>query len=123
MDEIFKTKVKVVKNAIIIVGVMAVLSAIFLTNKNPVLIGLVFGLLISILCFEQLSLAITKAMELPPEKAQIFVGIRYFIRLFIYGAVLYISLKADYISVIGTLLGLISIKISIVLSALFDGFR
>lgn len=118
MDELFKMKVKIIKNAVIIVGVMAILTVLFISDKNPVLIGLIFGMLISILCFEQLSVAVMKAVELSPDKAQVFVGVRYFIRLFIYAAVIYVSLKADYISVIGALMGLISIKMSILLSTM-----
>ncbi|MGB5822503.1 MAG: ATP synthase subunit I [Proteocatella sp.] len=123
MEKLFKTKVGIIKNAIIIVSIMALLTVLLITEKSQVLTGLIFGLLISILCFEQLSAAIIKAVELPPEKAQLFVGIRYFIRLFIYAAVLYISIKADYINVIGTLAGLISIKLSILFSTVTKGFK
>lgn len=123
MDKLFKTKVMVVRNAIIIAGILAVLTVLFIPDKKPMLMGLLFGLLISILSFEQLSAAITKGVELPPEKAQLFVGIRYFIRLFIYAAVLFISIKADYINVIGTLAGLVSIKLSILASTMTNGFR
>lgn len=123
MEKLFKTKVRIIKNAIIIVGILSMVTVFFINEKSQMLTGLIFGLLISILCFEQLSAAITKAVDLPPEKAQVFVGLRYFIRLFIYAAVLYISIKADYINVIGTLMGLVSIKLSILFLTVTNGFR
>jgi len=123
MEKLFKTKVRIIKNAIIIVGILSMVTVFFINEKSQMLTGLIFGLLISILCFEQLSAAITKAVDLPPEKAQVFVGLRYFIRLFIYAAVLYISIKADYINVIGTLMGLASIKLSILFLTVTNGFR
>ena len=123
MDELFATKLKVVRNAIFIVATIAALSVIFYEDWTEVVIGLSFGLLISVLCFELLSASISKAVSLDPGKAQVYAGSRYFIRLLIYAVVLLISIKADYINVIGTILGLSAIKISIMISGVFDVFR
>ncbi|WP_028828860.1 ATP synthase subunit I [Proteocatella sphenisci] len=123
MDELFVTKLKVVKNAIFLMAAVMVASLVFFDNWTAFITGLVFGLLISILCFELLSGSIVKAVSLPPEKAQIFAGSRYFIRLVIYAVVILISIKADYINVIGTILGLSSIKMSIVISAILSNFK
>lgn len=120
MDELFKTKAVVVKNAILITAVGAILIFFLSKNYMPYLTGMLFGFLISVLCFQQMSIAISKAVNLPPEKAQIFIGIRYFIRLFIYGMVIYISIKADYINLLGTIFGLLSLKLSIVFSGFFN---
>lgn len=119
MDELFRAKTTIVKNAIIITAVGAVITFFVSKNYMPYLTGMLFGFLIAVLCFQQLSMAISKAVNLPPGKAQIFVGTRYFIRLIIYGMVIYISIKADYINLIGTLYGLLSIKLSIILSGIF----
>lgn len=117
MDELLKTKTLIIKNAIIITSVGAVVAIFFSENHMPYIKGMLFGFLIAVLCFQQLSLSISKAVNLPPDKAQFFVGTRYFIRLFIYALVIYISIRADYINLIGTLFGLLSIKISIVISS------
>lgn len=119
MDELFRAKTTIVKNAIIITAVGAVITFFVSKNYMPYLTGMLFGFLIAVLCFQQLSMAISKAVNLPPGKAQIFVGTRYFIRLIIYGMVIYISIKAEYINLIGTLYGLLSIKLSIILSGIF----
>ncbi len=119
MDELFKTKTVVVKNAILITAVGAIMIFFLSKNYMPYLTGMLFGFLIAVLCFQQMSIAISKAVNLPPEKAQIFIGIRYFIRLFIYGMVIYISIKADYINLLGTIFGLLSLKMSIIFSGFF----
>lgn len=120
MDELFRTKTVVVKNAMIITSVGAILIFFLSKNYMPYLKGMIFGFLIAVLCFQQMSIAISKAVNLPPEKAQIFIGIRYFIRLFIYGLVIYISIKADYINLLGTIFGLLSLKMSIILSSVLN---
>lgn len=120
MDELFRTKTVVVKNAILITAVGAILTFFLSKNYIPYLMGMLFGFLIAVLCFQQMSMAISKAVNLPPEKAQIFIGIRYFIRLFIYGLVIYISIKADYINLLGTIFGLLSLKLSIIFSGFFN---
>lgn len=120
MDELFRTKTVVVKNAILITAVGAILTFFLSKNYIPYLMGMLFGFLIAVLCFQQMSMAILKAVNLPPEKAQIFIGIRYFIRLFIYGLVIYISIKADYINLLGTIFGLLSLKLSIIFSGFFN---
>ena len=116
MDELSKAKITIVKNAIIITSIGAAVTFFISKNYMPYLTGMLFGFLIAVLCFQQLTISISKAVNLPPNKAQIFVGTRYFIRLIIYGMVIYISISADYINLIGTLFGLLSIKLSIILS-------
>lgn len=123
MDELFATKLKIVKNAIFLMAAVTVASVLFFDNWTAFIMGLVFGLLISILCFELLSGSIAKAVSLSPEKAQIFAGSRYFIRLLIYAAVILISIKADYINAIGTIIGLSSVKMSIVITGILSDFK
>ena len=123
MDELFVTKLKIVRNAIFMMATAAVISIFTYDGWTEFVTGIVFGLLISILCFELLSSAVVKAVNLPPEKAQIYAGTRYVIRLVIYAAVIFISIRADYINVVGTILGLSSIKLSIVISGALDGLK
>ena len=123
MDELFATKLKIVRNAIFMMATAAVISIFSYDGWTEFVTGIVFGLLISILCFELLSSAVVKAVNLPPEKAQIYAGTRYVIRLVIYAAVIFISIRADYINVVGTILGLSSIKLSIVISGALDGLK
>ena len=123
MDELFATKLKIVRNAIFMMATAALISIFSYDGWTEFVTGIVFGLLISILCFELLSSAVVKAVNLPPEKAQIYAGTRYVIRLVIYAAVIFISIRADYINVVGTILGLSSIKLSIVISGALDGLK
>lgn len=114
MQELFQTKTKIIINSAILIFILAIVAVIFLSNPKPIILGLVFGFLIGVLMFQQMYLAISKAVLLPPEKAPAFMGVRYGIRFLIYGGVLYISLLNPNLSILGTFLGLISIKISIV---------
>ncbi|MBP6143274.1 MAG: hypothetical protein KAZ42_00830 [Proteocatella sp.] len=123
MDELFATKLKIVRNAIFLMATAAALSVVLYDGWTAFVTGIVFGLLIAVLCFELLSSAVIRAVNLPPEKAQIYAGTRYIIRLVIYAAVIFISIKADYINVVGTILGLSSIKLSIVISGILDGLK
>ena len=123
MDELFATKLKIVRNAIFLMATAAALSVVLYDGWTAFVTGIVFGLLRAVLCFELLSSAVIRAVNLPPEKAQIYAGTRYIIRLVIYAAVIFISIKADYINVVGTILGLSSIKLSIVISGILDGLK
>lgn len=123
MDELFATKLKIVRNAIFLMATAAALSVVLYDGWTAFVTGIVFGLLIAVLYFELLSSAVIRAVNLPPEKAQIYAGTRYIIRLVIYAAVIFISIKADYINVVGTILGLSSIKLSIVISGILDGLK
>ena len=123
MDELFATKLKIVRNAIFLMATAAALSVVLYDGWTAFVTGIVFGLLIAVLCFELLSSVVIRAVNLPPEKAQIYAGTRYIIRLVIYAAVIFISIKADYINVVGTILGLSSIKLSIVISGILDGLK
>lgn len=118
MDELIKTKKIIIKNAAIINAIGAILIFFIAKNYMPYLKGIVFGFLIAVLCFQQLSIAICKAVNLPQGKAQIFLGIRYLIRLFIYGLVIYISIVADHVNAIGTIFGIMSIKLSVIFSGI-----
>lgn len=116
MQELFNTKTKIIINSAIVTAIMAILAVIFISNPKPIFLGLLFGYLIGVLMFEQMFLAISKAVLLDPSKAPVFMGVRYTIRFLIYGIVLYISIINPNVHIIGTFLGLVSIKIAIVIT-------
>ena len=52
MDELFATKLKIVRNAIFLMATAAALSVVLYDGWTAFVTGIVFGLLIAVLCFE-----------------------------------------------------------------------
>lgn len=82
--------------------------------------GFIFGGFIGILNFMQLARTVEKAVKMNPGSAQAYASISYFIRFVIMAVVLIVSLKADYINALATVIGLLSIKFIILVTNMFD---
>jgi ATP synthase I chain len=97
-----------------------IVAASFFLFKDPqaFILGLIFGSAISVLNFIELANTLNRAVHMPPEKAQSFTVIKYFIRYIVTAVVLFVSIVAPYINVLGTILGLVIIKIIILISNL-----
>ncbi|CAH2215011.1 ATP synthase subunit I [Tepidibacter aestuarii] len=108
--------IKVMVVVFVLVVIVAFLTDMF---SKELLCGLAFGSIFSILNLRLLSLALEKAVNMNPGKAQGYVLSRYIMRLIITALVLLISLKATYINIIGTIIGLLLPKISILIVNLF----
>ena len=100
---------------LIIIGILLA-TATF--NKAAVL-GLLLGSVFSIINFRLLAITIEKAVEMDPGRAQMYAGTRYMVRLLITGIIVLLALKAPYLNVITTLVGLFLSKIA----ALYVGIR
>ncbi len=68
----------------------------------------------------ELSKTLSRAVQLPPDKAQSYTTRKYFLRYVIYGVVLWVSIQADYIHVLGTIVGLLLIKVVLLTTNLFN---
>lgn len=113
-------QIKVAKGVLLINLIIAIISIFAFDTWLPFIRGLAFGTFIGILNFRLLALTIEKSVQLPPNKAQMYAGSRYIIRYLITAVVLIVSLKADYINVIGTIIGLVSIKAVVLRMGLFN---
>ncbi len=120
MSETTDLKINVYKYTIILACVAAGFLVFFIEDYVPLIYGLIFGTLIATLNFTLLANTIERAARMAPEKAKAYATSRYFIRYTIYGVVLYISIKADYINVIGTIIGLLLIKVVILIRYAFN---
>jgi hypothetical protein len=98
---------------------IAPLMAIF-PGFPGVFAGFTLGVVFSILNLKLLSLALEKAVAMNPKNAAEYVVSRYLARYFLAAAVLVLSLKSDYINVIGTIFGLLLIKFVILVNNIFD---
>ncbi len=100
---------------LIIIGILLATSTF---NKAAVL-GLLLGSVFSVINFRLLAITIEKAVEMDPGRAQMYAGTRYMVRLLITGTIVLLALKAPYLNVITTLVGLFLSKIA----ALYVGIR
>lgn len=94
------------------IAVMAV-SFFVLKEPKPFIVGVLFGTLIGILNFRSMAIALEKAVKMNSGSASAYVTVMYFIRMGIYAAVIYLSIRAPYIHVLGTIIGLVTIKVVI----------
>ena len=120
MDEIRKLKKDITKYTLLLGLVLSIASIAILNYPIKFILGLCFGSLIGILNFFELSNTLAKAVTFSPDKAQSFTTKKYFIRFILTAIVLYVSVTADHINVIGTIIGLLLIKVVIFATNLFN---
>lgn len=120
MGSIWDTQIKIAKGMFILNFIIAGISYFIFDPWVPFLTGLFFGTIIALLNFRLLSLTLEKSVKMLPEKAQIYVSSRYFVRFLLSGIVMFISIKAEYINVLGTIFGLISLKLIILKVEVFN---
>ncbi|MDN5351667.1 MAG: hypothetical protein PWQ12_586 [Clostridiales bacterium] len=120
MDSVRKTQMTIIRIIIPLIGVISLLSIFLLENPKAFILGLLFGTGISLLNFFELANTLRRAVQMPPSKAQTFTTTKYFLRYVITGVVIYISIIAPYINVLGTIVGLMTIKLIILATNLFN---
>lgn len=116
----WEVQLKIIKGVLKLNGVIGIVSLFLTKSPLPFLMGLLLGTIISILNFRLAALALERAVKLSPRRAGIYVSSRYMIRYFIIGTVLYISIKADYINILGTIIGIITLKLVILHREVFS---
>lgn len=112
-SDILKFQARIIGFQMIFLVIVGLITGFCVQMPMPYIMGLVFGGGIGVLSFRMMGISMEKTVKLAPSAAQINAGIHYFIRMFIYGTVLFIAVKADYLSILTTALGLVSIKIVI----------
>lgn len=113
MNETRDIRLKVNKYTVILACISIIVSVFAFENYLSIVYGIIFGTLIAMLNFTLLAKTLEKAVHLPAEKAKAYATSRYFIRFLIYGMVVYISVVANYIHVLGTVFGILSVKMII----------
>ena len=120
MNGTAELQVKIIKINLIVLCVLIICSFLFLNEPLRWVYGFVFGGFIGMLNFMQLARTVEKAVTMNPGSAQAYASISYFIRFGIMAVVLIVSLKADYINALATVIGLLSIKFIILVTNMFD---
>lgn len=72
--------------------------------------GLAFGGIFSILKLKLMEISLRKATSLPPDKAQAYGSLQYFIRFILTGVVLVVAALEPSIDIIGMIIGLLALK-------------
>lgn len=113
----------IIKRSLILIAAASLIFLIIFDNPKPYILGAVFGGIINILSLKLLELSTKKAMNMNEGKAKAYASVNYFIRFAIYGIVLVIAAKADYISFITTIIFMFTVKTVIVLDSLYDTIK
>lgn len=115
-DLVFKVAKRVSILSLFIIGI----SAFVFKEPKPIVIGYIFGAIISILGFKLLNNTINKAVDMTPSRASSYSMVHYFLRYTIYFVVLGVAALADYMNFPATILGLLMVRLVIMGSAIFD---
>lgn len=120
MGQTWDTQIEIAKKVVLLNIILGIFGFFIFSPWIDFARGLVFGTAIAILNFRLLALTVEKSVLMEPDKAKIYAGTRYVIRYLINAVVLIVSLKADYINPLGTIIGLISIKFVVLRVGLFN---
>lgn len=112
--------IKVYKRVLVVSFFIMGVSFFLFKNPKPIVLGYIFGVIISMLGFKLLDNTINKAIKMTPEKANAYTVVHYMLRYLIYFVVLSISAIADYLNFLATILGILIIKFVIIFSSIFD---
>lgn len=109
-------KARILKTSFFVNVFFAIIILLVGRDALHLIYGLLFGFLIGILHFFELGTTLEKAVRMSPGKAQSYAVRKYIIRYVVTGIVIFVSVKAPYINVLGTILGLFSVKLAIYIS-------
>jgi len=114
-----KTKRKVLKVTLVVDLLLAVLLGVFLDFS--VFFGFLVGMLVSLINFNLLYISLNKAVQYEDAfKAGAYAFVHYLIRYSFWFIILYISFMRDDVSLIATILGMLSVKLTIIVGNLFN---
>lgn len=108
----------IIKRTVIIGACLSIISFFLVGNGATFVRGIIFGLIFSLLSFRLLELTLKKSVQMHPEAAKKYIFSQYSIRYLLTGLVIYISLTNPKINVVGTISGLLILKVVIVLSSI-----
>ncbi len=108
-----KTITDVLKAVVVLISISSAILFFVLNDPIPYILGLVFGASVSFLLFVELAITITKSVKMTPGKANAYTAFKYHLRLIIFGVVIFVSIKVPQVEAIGTIAGILSVKLVI----------
>jgi hypothetical protein len=103
--------------ALLLIGLYFLLG---LPSPVETTIGVIFGVIVSVVNFSFLANTLQSAVAMSPRQAESYTVRRYFIRYIIYGVTIFLAIQVDLIGIIGTVLGLSLMKVVIYTTNLLD---
>lgn len=88
------------------------IGILFVTNKLSWSLGVLFGLVFSILKLKLMEKTFSKALQMPEAKARSYATFHYMLRYLLTGVVLVISALEASINMLGVLVGIVSMKVA-----------
>ncbi|WP_165000416.1 ATP synthase subunit I [Anaerophilus nitritogenes] len=95
-------------------------SIIFLKTPKDMILGLIFGTAIGVLNFRLLSITLEKTASMGQRRMQVYATSQYLVRYIINGIVIFVGIRADYLNIIGVIIGLVLVKFVIVGSSILN---
>ena len=92
--------------------IVYVIGILFVTNKLSWSLGILFGLIFSILKLKLMERTFSKALQMPEAKARNYATFHYMIRYLLTGIVLVVAALETNINLVGVLTGIISMKVA-----------
>lgn len=92
--------------------IVEVIGMLLVSNKLSFTMGLLFGLIFSILKLKLMQNTIEKAVRMPEGKAQKYMNGQYMIRYILTGIVLVVAALEPSVNLLGVFLGLVSMKVA-----------
>src|SRR5699024_7126418 len=89
-------------------------------NSKPIILGYIFGTIISMLGLKLIDSTVSKSVKMSPAQANRYTVFHYFARYLIYFIVLFVAAVADYLNIIAAILGLMVIKLVIIISTVLN---
>ena len=92
--------------------IMEIVGILVIDDKIGYTVGLLFGLIFSILKLMLMQNSIKKSLTMPEGKAQKYANVQYMIRYVLTGVVLVVAALEPSINLLGVFLGLLSMKVA-----------
>lgn len=92
--------------------VIYAIGLLIVSNKWSWSLGILFGLLISLLKYKLMENTFKRAVLMPEEKAKSYTSRHYMLRYLLTGVVLFVAAIEPSIDIIGVFFGLISMKLA-----------
>lgn len=108
------------KRVMILVLLLSGIFAFGFQDPKPIILGLIFGSIISILNLKLIDNTISKAIKMSPPRARGYTIAHYFARYLIYFFVILVAALAEYLNLFSTIVGLLTVKFVILFSNIFD---
>lgn len=123
MDNLYSKEpakvVKILTKRVLIVGLFLIGSAA-VSQEIDAILGLVFGMSISLLLFRLKLVQSQQAIELGPNEAEKYMRNRSFVNYFIYFIVLFVAFNNQNLSFLAAAIGLLILKFTIIGSAIIE---